>query len=297
MSLLRALSLVYRLSMLMTLAACATHGAPPVPDALNVADAAIAGGDPAMALQVAQAALTADPADEDALYHEGAAYYALGRCMDSMAAYRLALQQDPGSAAAEIGLGRCLLKRNPAAAEQAFQAAIRDDPGSAAAFNDLGIARDLQGHHAAAIGPYQRALLLQPGSVATEVNLGLALALAGHSPDALQYLGPLAAGPQTTPRIREDFATALITAGRVAQARQVLAVDLPPDQANAFVNAFMTPAAAPGLHPAPKPVLKPPPAIAGATPVDAPTPIPALPAAAPPPPASTNPTTVEIWRR
>lgn len=289
--------LLCRLSMLLAFGGCAAPTPPPLPNALNVADAAIAGGDPAMALQVAQAALIADPDDTDALYHEGAAYYALGRCMDSMAAYTLALQHDPRSAAAEIGLGRCVLKRDPAAAEQAFQAAIRDDPGSAAAFNDLGIARDLQGHHVAAIAPYQRALLLQPGSIATEVNLGLALALAGHSPDALQYLGPLAAGPQATPKIRQDFATALITAGRVAQARQVLGVDLPPDQVNAFITAFVGPPTAPPARPAPRPVVKAPPAIAASGPAPSPVQMPALPAAAPPPLAPIATSIRKIWRR
>jgi Flp pilus assembly protein TadD len=280
---------------LFTLAACATPTPPPLPNALNVADAAIAGGDPAMALQVAQAALTADPTDTDALYHEGAAYYALGRCMDSMAAYTLALQQNPHSAAAEIGLGRCLLKRNPAAAEQTFESAIRDDPGSAAAFNDLGIARDLQGNHSGAIAPYQRALLLKPGAVATEVNLGLALALAGDSADALQYLGPLAASPLATPKIREDLAAALIAAGRIAQARQVLAIDLAPDQANAFITAFTGPPASPPARQAPRPTLQPPPATAAATPP--PVQLPALQAAAPPPAAPTTPSTPKIWRR
>jgi Flp pilus assembly protein TadD len=219
----------------LTLTACAT---PAPPSVLNVADAAIQGGDPAMALRVSQAALVADPANRDALYHEGAAYYALGRCMDAIAAYRLALGADPHAAEAELGIGRCLLRRNPAAAEQAFAAAIRDDPGNAAAFNDLGIARDLQGNHAGAVPSYRQALLLKPGDIPTEVNLGLSLALGGDADDAMQYLGPLAASSEATPKIRQDLATALVAAGRPAQARQVLALDLAPDQVDALMDAI-----------------------------------------------------------
>ena len=111
-------------------------------------------------------------------------------------------------------------------------------PGNAAALNDLGIARDLQGNFAGAITPYQQALLAQPGSIATEVNLGLSLALSGNGAQALQYLGPLAAGPDATAKIRENYAAALISAGRDDEARQVLSLDLPPDQVNSAMAGF-----------------------------------------------------------
>ncbi|MDE8346013.1 MAG: hypothetical protein POH28_07565 [Acidocella sp.] len=210
------------------------------PAILNVADAAIAGKNPAMALKISQSVLAAHPDNLPALYHEADAYYALNRCQDTIAAFRLALSIDPHSATAQTGLGRCLLRRNAAAAEQAFTAATIDDPQNAAAFNDLGIARDLQGRYAAATNPYEQSLRLAPGYVPTEVNLGLSLALSGDSADALQYLGPLATGPDATAKIREDYATALIAAGRLPQAEHVLAVDLPPSAIPAFMRAART---------------------------------------------------------
>jgi Flp pilus assembly protein TadD len=216
--------------------ATAANGQPA--DVMNVADAAISGGDPAMALKVSQAALLNDPKNLDALYHEGAAYYALDRCMDSIAVYKVALGVDAKSAEAEVGIGRCLLKRNAIEAEQAFEAAVQDDPDNAAALNDLGVARDLQGNHAGAVQPYQQALLLKPGEISTEVNLGMSLALSGDGSDALQYLGPLATGQDATPKIREDYAAALVAAGRPDEARTVLAVDLPPDSVNTLLADF-----------------------------------------------------------
>jgi Flp pilus assembly protein TadD len=205
---------------------------------LNVADAAIAGNDPQMALQVSESVLASDPQNLQALYHEAASYYALNRCEDATAAYQLALKIDPTSSEAETGIGRCLLQRDAAAAALTFAKAVRDDPHNAAAQNDLGIAFDLQGNYADAIGPYQQALLLAPGVIATEVNLGLSLALAGNGQDALQYLGPLATSPEATPKIREDYAVALLSAGRRDEARQVLSIDLPPDQAQALLTGF-----------------------------------------------------------
>ena len=210
----------------------------PGPNTLNVADAAIAGGDPAMALSVSQSVLQSDPNNLDALIHEADAYYALQRCTDAMAAYTLALNFDPKSSAAETGLGRCEIKTDPKAAEVSLLLAIQDDPQNAAALNDLGIARDLQGNFAGAIGPYQQALLASPGLTAVEVNLGLSLALSGNGAEALQYLGPLAMSPDATPKIRQNYAAALVASGRDADARQVLSIDLPPDQVNSVLAGF-----------------------------------------------------------
>ncbi len=224
------------------LAGCGAPNAPPQgavgPGTLNVADAAIAGGDPSLALSITQSVLAADPGNVDALVHEGDAYYNLGRCPASVAAYRLALQGDAKSAPAETGLGRCLLKTDPQAAEAALLLAVRDDPGSAAAYNDLGIARDLQDNFSGAAVAYQRALAAAPEMTAVEVNLGLSLALAGNGPAALQYLGPLATGQEATPKIREDYAAALIAAGRPTEARAVLAIDLPQQQVASALTGF-----------------------------------------------------------
>jgi Flp pilus assembly protein TadD len=205
---------------------------------LNVADAAIAGNDPQMALRVSQSVLASDPHNLQALYHEAEAYYVVNRCEDAIAAYQQALKIAPASSEAETGIGRCLLKRNAAEAALTFEKAVQDDAQNAAAQNDLGIARDLQGNYAGAAGSYRQALLLEPGTTATEVNLGLSLALSGDGADALQYLGPLATGAAATPKIRADYAAALVAAGRQDEARQVLSIDLPPDQANTLLATF-----------------------------------------------------------
>jgi Flp pilus assembly protein TadD len=261
---------------------------------LNVADAAIAGGDPNMALSVSQSILTSDPGNVQALEHEGDAYYALNRCPAAVAAYQLALQHDPKASEAETGQGRCLLKTDPRAAEQAFLRAIQDDPGNAKALNDLGIARDLQGNFAGAVDPYQKALLADPSLTAAEVNLGLSMALSGNGPEALQYLGPLATSPQATPKIRQDYAAALVATGRVSEARQVLAIDLPPDQVNSAIEGFtnliqQSQNVPPPAPPAPTAQRIPAPAPVSATPLPQSANIPAAPMAPPTPLAAAAP--------
>ena len=225
------------------LTACAQPGpnqatTAPGPNTLNVADAAIAGGDPAMALSVSQSVLQSDPNNLDALIHEADAYYALQRCPDAIAAYTLALKFEPKSSEAETGLGRCEIKTDPKAAEVSLMRAVQDDRQNAAALNDLGIARDLQGNFAGAADSYHQALLADPGLTAVEVNFGLSLALSGNGAEALQYLGPLAMSPDATPKIRQNYAAALVASGRDADARQVLSIDLPPDQVNTVLAGF-----------------------------------------------------------
>ncbi len=297
------------LGALLLLAGCvqnqtaATPAEPAGPSTLNVADAAIAGGDPSMALSVSQSVLATDSGNVDALVHEGDAYYALGRCPAAEAAFNLALTHNPQATDAETGLGRCLLRTDPAAAESALQLAVQDDPGNAPAWNDLGIARDYQGKYADAALAYEKSLLNNPGSTATEVNLGLSLALSGNAAQALQYLGPLATSQDATPRIREDYALALVASGRPDEARQVLAIDLPPDQVDSAMAGFAEVLAESQAPPPPPPA--PPPTVAAvATPPVTAAPVvasttprvliaPATPPAAPPatPPATPDEST------
>lgn len=231
------------------------------PGTLNVADAAIQSGDPSLALSISQSILNEDPRNGDALVHEGDAYYALGRCPAAAAAYQLALKANARSAPAETGLGRCLLKTDPAAAAAVLAQATRDDPGSAAAWNDLGVADDLTSNFPAALAAYDQALAVDPRMNSVEVNLGLSLALSGNGAAALQYLGPLAYGQDATPKIREDYAAALVAVGRESEARTVLAVDLTPQQVDDALAGYneVIAAAQPPLNVAAAALAAPPP--------------------------------------
>jgi len=70
-----------------------------------------------------------------------------------------ASETDP---AAQFELGRILLQTDPAQAEHALLAALAGSPRNADILNDLGVARDLQGHHAAAQAAYREALSAEP---------------------------------------------------------------------------------------------------------------------------------------
>jgi Flp pilus assembly protein TadD len=114
---------------------------------------------------------------------------------------------------AQLALGRILLKTDPARAEQVFLEALAESPQNAEMLNNLGIAYDLQGHHAEAQAAYREALSAAPTLRAARINLALSLALSGAAADALTTMQPLAASPSATSAERADVAAINSLAG------------------------------------------------------------------------------------
>ncbi len=197
---------------------------------LKVADAALQGGDPDMALHVADAVLAHDPTDVEALVREGDALAALGREDEAALSYQHALALRPGSQEARIGLGRIRLKTDPAEAERLFAEVVAAHPNEVAALVDRGIALDLQGQHQAAAASYRAALAVQPDDTAAEVNLALSLALAGHARQAVAMLQPLAESGTASRRVQDDLAVALAMSGQTEAASNVLSPELNQNQ-------------------------------------------------------------------
>jgi Flp pilus assembly protein TadD len=205
---------------------------------IRVADAALAGGAPAMALQVADGILAHKPSDVDALLRKGDALYQLKRYDESEANFIHVLKISAGNEEALLGLGRVKLAEDPAAAAKLFSDIVAKDRANAAAQNDLGIARDLLGEHAAAQTAYRAALALKPDMLAARVNLGVSLALSGQEKEALDVLRPLANTPDMIPRVRQDLAATLALAGQDAPARQLLSKDLDPTEVSEAMSGL-----------------------------------------------------------
>ncbi len=212
-----------------------SSGAPTI----RVADAALLGGAPAMALEVSDEILSKNPADLPALLRKGEALYQLRRYDESEATLDRALKISPANAAALLGLGRIGLARDPAKAAKLFSEVLAGDRRNATALNDLGIARDLLGQHAAAQIAYRTALTITPDMLAARVNLGVSLAMSGHEQEALDVLRPLADAPDMNPRVRQDLATTLALAGEDRAARELLAKDLDAAQVSEAMSGVM----------------------------------------------------------
>lgn len=205
---------------------------------LHLADTALSGGAPAIALQVSDQLLAKDPRDTGALVRRGDALTALGRGSEAVVNYTMAIEVEPKNGRALVGLGRVRLSQDPAVAETLFARMTTLDPKDAVALSDLGVARDMQGHHAAAQEAYRLALGVAPASVAVQVNLGLSMALSGDAAGAVRLLQPLAAAPDAAPRIRQDLALALTLSGHRNEATAVIGQDLPPDQLRSALDGF-----------------------------------------------------------
>jgi Flp pilus assembly protein TadD len=205
---------------------------------LHLADTSLAGGLPGMALEVTDELLADNPRDVDALTRRAAALMQLGRRREAEVSYRRALAVNGDEPAALLGLGRLRLADDPAAAEALFAQAATHDPHDSAALNDLGVSRDLQGHHAAAQLAYRQALAAEPTSAAAQANLGLSVALSGDPAAAERLLRPLAAEPGATPTIRHDLAMALALGGKAREAASLLARDLPPEEVRSTLAGF-----------------------------------------------------------
>jgi Flp pilus assembly protein TadD len=223
------------------LAACAGQDASRLGNGqpgLNVARAALAGGSPNIALNVTNGILAKEPENVPALLTQGDAFSALGRLEEAKASYSKALVADPGSAIAQVELGRLALSSDPAQAQVLFLGALQHDPSNKTALNDLGIAYDLQGDHAHAQDAYRKALGTDSTMRAAEVNLALSMALSGRAAEAVRLLTPMANEPGAPRRIRHNLAAALAITGDKAAAAKILSVDMTPEQTQRAVQAY-----------------------------------------------------------
>lgn len=97
------------------------------------------------------------------------------------------------------------------------------------------------------LGKNQEALgFLEAGrDVLDPSDYGLAVALAGRPADAIEVLEPVARGPNSDARVRQNLALAYALAGDWTNARTIAAQDVPGDQLDARIHQWMQ-MAAPG---------------------------------------------------
>jgi Flp pilus assembly protein TadD len=209
-------------------AACGTGQSPAATSKADaiVGETALNAGTPEVALRLSDAALAKDPSDAEALTLRGQALTQLGRLGEARESLQKAVAIAPRNPRALLALGRVQLPVDPAEAEVDFETALKQDSQNAAALNDLGIARDLQGHHADAEAAYRGAMAAQPTMVAAQVNLALCLAISGRGGEAIRLMQPLAAAPEATRKIKEDYAAVLAMAGERDEAQRILSTNL-----------------------------------------------------------------------
>jgi tetratricopeptide (TPR) repeat protein len=123
-------------------------------------------------------------------FQEGLRYESEGREDSAAAAYRRALELDPGLAAAHTNLGALAHRRgNGAEARACFQAALALDPDQPEARYDLAHLLIEAGDLELAAAELRRVLELVPDSADTHFNLGMTLEALGSRKQAREHLG------------------------------------------------------------------------------------------------------------
>jgi Flp pilus assembly protein TadD len=210
-----------------------------------LAETALSAGTPQLALNVSDATLAKDPTDADALTRRGLALTELSRLDEARESLRKAVTIQPRDVRALLALGRVELPVDPAGAEVDFESALKQDSRNAAALSNLGIARDLQGHHVDAEAAYRGAMAVQPDMTAAQVNLALCLAIQGKGGDAIRVIQPLANASEATPKVKEDYAAVLAMAGERDEAQRILSANMAPEEVARALDVLTLARAAP----------------------------------------------------
>jgi tetratricopeptide (TPR) repeat protein len=200
---------------------------------------ALASNQPAAAVGMAQAAVTAAPAMGPAWVALGQAMRADGRLSDAEQAYEAAIRIDGMDSLARLGLGEVKLATDrPAEALPEFELALRRDPSMVSAHLGMGHALAFLTRYDEALPCYERALELRPRLAEAEFAAGYSMARLARPADAARrYRRALV--------LRPAFAAAWLNLGCLlrdegqdifAQAALERAVELCPTLVAAWIN-------------------------------------------------------------
>jgi tetratricopeptide (TPR) repeat protein len=129
-------------------------------------------GELAEALRLLDQALSATGGSPDLFNTMGCVYLRMNRPEDARHCFAIAVERDPGLAAAHLNLGAALLRLDDApAAEEALRTGLRLDPSSGAGWNTLGNLLFHTGRRREAIRHWERAVLEDPGRAEAFENL------------------------------------------------------------------------------------------------------------------------------
>ena len=156
------------------------------------------------------------------------AWIATGDQMRAQAEYKKAIEEDPSSGTAYLGLGEiCLFQQNPAEAEKYFNQAIQASPDLAPAYAAL--AKLLAGSHqrGEALAMLQKAVALDPEDWQSQFELAKLLMEAGDAARAKDLLTKILAGQPNFLPAGEQLALLSLrqgdVAGAIARAQSLLA--------------------------------------------------------------------------
>jgi Flp pilus assembly protein TadD len=210
------------------LTACASMGTERQPtlttDArLQVAEAADASGDSALAISMYTAAAANEPSNialqlrcADALARNGKITQARQILTDRLRT--TPRQPDLTRALALVNL----VAGQPAQAIAEFDQMLASNPGDIRALVDKAVALDLQGQHAEAQAIYRQVLATSPNDAATRNDLAISMMLDGRPREALETLAPMQDADAAPQRLKVNLGILYAATGNAERSRQLL---------------------------------------------------------------------------
>ncbi|GAB6041451.1 O-linked N-acetylglucosamine transferase family protein [Endothiovibrio diazotrophicus] len=177
------------------------------------------GGDPAAVVPVALRFTSRWPRAPLGWSVLGAAYLALGRWDEAVAALRHPLRIDPASAEHRVNLAAALVSAGlPEEAEGQLVGALERDPGHLQALNDLAYHRMQRGRLDEAAELCDRAIAADPGFLAVQVTRGDLLRAQGRAEEAERIYRQVLAGDPGHYAALSNLGVLLADARRFAEA-------------------------------------------------------------------------------
>lgn len=208
-------------------------------ETLALAHAAASSGSPAKAAELYEKILVAEPDNVEALQGAGLAYSRLGQNQRAESVLIRAAELQPGNIEIRNTLGRVHLALG--AREEAledFRKALGIDGRNVSALTGQGVTFDSMSRHAEAQDVYVRALKYYPTNFILRSNYALSLAISGQVDRGISILQELVRDPGAAEVARGNLALAYGLAGREADARTTLMLDLTPAQIADNLRAY-----------------------------------------------------------
>jgi Flp pilus assembly protein TadD len=158
-----------------------------------------------------------------------------GQAAAAVALAEKAVANTPNDAGFRALLGNCYFAAGRfASAEAAYRDSLTLIPGQPEIVLKMALVQIAQGKNTEAA-----AVLNATRDMLDAANYGLALALAGRPDDAVAVLNQIARLPEADARVRQNLALAYGLSGDWTMARTVAAQDLPPDQLDGRIQQWM----------------------------------------------------------
>jgi Flp pilus assembly protein TadD len=212
-----------------TLASCATQPAADNSYArfMRLAADLETRGDSATAAGLYEKATQQPEAQIQAWLKLGETRLASGDARGAERAYQQALEIQPDSAAALLGLGTAQLREGKLDRAVTVLTQASAQPGQPAAFNRLGIAQMLRGETNAAQAAFSNSLALAPNDLDTRCNLALAYALGDKPQLALDSIHAVNQSARALPRHQRNALLITVLTGREQDLKNITLDDIP----------------------------------------------------------------------